>query len=57
LSIRNEFENIVMQPIDYKKFADTYLNPGDNQSAIYSIKIKDKFDPNGVLPLIDTDQE
>ncbi len=53
ISMTNEFENLVMQPIDYKKFAETYTNPGDNQSAIYSIKIKDKFDPNGILPLID----
>jgi FAD/FMN-containing dehydrogenase len=55
LTMKNEFENLVLQPIDYKKFTATYKNPGDNQSAIYSIKIKEKFDPNGVLPLIGID--
>jgi FAD/FMN-containing dehydrogenase len=52
LTMKNEFENLIMQPIEYEKFADVYSNPGDNQSAIYSKKIKDKFDPNGVLPLM-----
>ncbi len=52
LTMKNEFENLVMQPIEYENFADLYSNPGNNQSAIYSKKIKEKFDPNGVLPLM-----
>jgi len=48
-----EFENLTMQAINYNKFAELYNNPGDNQSALYSIKIKENFDPNNILPLID----
>lgn len=46
------YEHIVQKPIDYAKFANLYQNPGDNVSAQYSLKIKHKFDPSGVLPLI-----
>jgi len=56
LTAKSEYDNITMLPIDYAKFAGIYKNPGDNQSAIYSIKIKDKFDPNGILPLINIQQ-
>jgi FAD/FMN-containing dehydrogenase len=52
MTIRDDFEGMVMQSIDFRSFAGIYKNPGDNQSAIYSIKIKEKFDPNGILPLI-----
>jgi len=52
-SVRPEYEHIKMHSIDYNKFADIYKNPGDNVSAQYSLKIKDKFDPKGILPLID----
>ncbi|HHI02235.1 MAG: hypothetical protein DRP51_05540 [Candidatus Zixiibacteriota bacterium] len=46
-----EYENIRMHSIDYDKFVATYKNPGDNNSALYSIKIKKKFDPNDILPI------
>ncbi len=46
------YDSIVQKPVDYSKFATLYQNPGDNVSAQYSLKIKQKFDPNGVLPLI-----
>ncbi len=46
------YDHIAQQPIDYDKFARLYSDPGDNVSAQYSLKIKQKFDPNGVLPLI-----
>ncbi len=46
-----DYENIKMRSIDYDKFVSTYKNPGDNNSAQYSIKIKEKFDPNNILPL------
>jgi glycolate oxidase len=52
ISARDEYVNPTQQAIDYNSFAETYRNPGDNQSAIYSIKIKNKFDPSGILPLI-----
>jgi FAD/FMN-containing dehydrogenase len=51
-SVFDEYAGIKMDSINYKKFADLYLNPGDNISAQYSIKIKRKFDPNNILPLI-----
>lgn len=46
-----DYENIRMHSIDHDKFVSTYKNPGDNNSAQYSIKIKEKFDPNGILPI------
>jgi len=52
LTAATEYNDLILNQVDYKRFADTYLNPGDNQSAIYSIKIKNKFDPNNILPLI-----
>nr|MBN2278449.1 FAD-binding oxidoreductase [candidate division Zixibacteria bacterium] len=55
LTVYDDFREITMRPIEYKKFAGLYKKPGDNQSAIYSLKIKDKFDPNHIMPLIDPD--
>jgi FAD/FMN-containing dehydrogenase len=46
-----EYENIRMRSIEHDKFVSTYRNPGDNDTAKYSIKIKEKFDPNGILPI------
>jgi FAD/FMN-containing dehydrogenase len=46
------YDHIVQQPVDYDKFMRLYSEPGDGVSARYSLKIKQKFDPNGVLPLI-----
>ncbi|MCP4702987.1 MAG: FAD-binding oxidoreductase [candidate division Zixibacteria bacterium] len=46
-----EYQDMKMHSIDHDKFVSTYNNPGDNNSALYSIKIKEKFDPNGILPL------
>lgn len=57
LTAGEEYENLLMQPIEYGKFADLYRNPNDNQAAIYSLKIKSKFDPNSILPLIDIRQD
>ncbi len=48
-----QYEKITMNSIEYEKFADLYKNPGDNNSAIYSIKIKNRFDPKNILPLIE----
>jgi FAD/FMN-containing dehydrogenase len=52
-SARPEYEHIKMHPIDYDNFARIYRQPGDNVTARYSIKIKEKFDPGNILPLID----
>lgn len=46
-----EYKNIKMHSIDHDKFVSTYNNPGNNNSVLYSIKIKEKFDPNGILPI------
>lgn len=47
-----EYEKIYQHSIDYDKFVKIYKDPGDNVSAQYSLKVKAKFDPNGVLPLV-----
>lgn len=52
LTAREEYTDICQLPVEYEKFAEMYTHPGDNQSAVYSIKIKEKFDPNHILPLI-----
>lgn len=49
---RPEYEKIFMHSIEYDKFAELFRNPGDNVSAQYSLKIKQKFDPNTILPLV-----
>lgn len=56
LTVRDEYEDMAMLPIEYGKFARTYTQPGENQSAIYSLKIKSKFDANNILPLIEIEQ-
>ncbi|MFH2036470.1 MAG: FAD-binding protein [Candidatus Zixiibacteriota bacterium] len=53
VSAKEEWRNLVQQEIDYESFSGQYKNPEGNQSAVYSIKIKNKFDPNEILPLID----
>jgi hypothetical protein len=50
---RDEYINPTQEAVNYESFTELYRNPGGNQSAIYSIKIKKKFDPNEILPLID----
>lgn len=52
ISARDEYQKLVQQPIEYDRFCQIYKEPGDNQSAVYSLKIKNKFDPHGILPLI-----
>ncbi len=52
VTARHEFDGLMQKGIDYSRFADLYFNPGDSQEAIYSKKIKDKFDPDHILPLI-----
>jgi len=53
LSIADDYRNLKMHGLEYERFVDTFINPGDNVSAQYSLKIKSKFDPSGRLPLID----
>jgi FAD/FMN-containing dehydrogenase len=52
LSLKDEYTDLVMRPIEYRPILDIYNNPRDNISGQYSIKIKRKFDPNNILPLI-----
>jgi FAD/FMN-containing dehydrogenase len=51
-TVRDEYKDIKLLPIEYGRFAGLYINPRDNVSAQYSIKIKNKFDPNHIFPLI-----
>ena len=57
ITVREEYEDMKMLPIEYEKFARIYNNPGENQSAVYSLKIKDKFDAKNILPFISTEQD
>jgi len=52
VSGRDDYGSLPMEPVDYEKFAGTYSDPGDNVSAQYSLKIKEKFDPRAVFDLI-----
>jgi FAD/FMN-containing dehydrogenase len=52
VSMEADFHDIIMQPVDYGKFVSLYVSPGENQSAVYSVKIKNKLDPNNILPLV-----
>jgi FAD/FMN-containing dehydrogenase len=52
VTARDEYPGFTQESIEYGQFAKLYREPGDNQSAQYSIKIKNKFDPEGILPLI-----
>lgn len=49
ISELSQYENIKMHSINHDKFVSTCKNPGDNNSALYSLKIKEKFDPNGIF--------
>ncbi len=53
ISIRAEFANIKMSPVKYREFVERFQRPEGNVSAQYSLKIKRKFDPLNILPLID----
>jgi FAD/FMN-containing dehydrogenase len=52
LTAAEEYKDMHLMPIEYKKFAELYRSPGDNQSAVYSLKVKSKFDPANILPLL-----
>jgi FAD/FMN-containing dehydrogenase len=53
LSVREEYDNLKMKPIDYRAFCRLYNNPGADIAAQYSLKIKHKFDPKNILPLVE----
>ena len=52
LTVSEEYKDMVLLPIEYEKFAGLYRHPGENQSALYSLKIKNKFDPGNIFPLL-----
>jgi glycolate oxidase FAD binding subunit len=52
LSEYPNYEDITMLPIEYDNFVEVYRNPGDSASAKYSLKIKSKFDPKNILPIV-----
>ncbi|UCD94931.1 MAG: FAD-binding oxidoreductase [Candidatus Zixiibacteriota bacterium] len=52
LTAAEEYKDMSLMPVEYAKFADLYRHPGENQSALYSLKIKNKFDPANILPLL-----
>ncbi len=50
-SARPEYNDIKMKALDFRKFSNIYNNPENNASALYSLKIKAKFDPGQILPI------
>ncbi|SYZ74306.1 hypothetical protein TRIP_C60576 [Candidatus Zixiibacteriota bacterium] len=54
LSLQEEYQNLKMLPFEYRKFLKLYQRPDDDVASGYSLKIKRKFDPKQILPLIDT---
>jgi FAD/FMN-containing dehydrogenase len=52
LTVRNEYDELALSAVDYRNFCRLYSSPGDNVAAQYSLKIKRKFDPKNILPLI-----
>ena len=57
LTVRDEYEEMYQLPVEYHKFSQIYKRPSDNQSAVYSLKVKDKFDPRGILPLVEVAED
>ena len=52
LSLKADFEELVLKAVDLKKFCNLYLHPASSISANYSHQIKRNFDPNNIFPLI-----
>jgi glycolate oxidase FAD binding subunit len=48
----HEFESMKLKPIDRTNFLKGLVPENMNTDAVYSRKVKDKFDPNGVLPIV-----
>lgn len=52
LSGSDEYSRMKMQPIDRKNFLAGLDNSNKNTDALYSRKIKTKFDPQNILPIV-----
>jgi len=48
----SEFEGLKLKKVDRTNFVKAFDVSNDAADAVYSRKIKDKFDPNGVLPIV-----
>jgi hypothetical protein len=53
LTVRDEYNNLKMSPIDYGAYCRLYDEHGGDVAAQYSLKIKNKFDPANILPLVE----
>lgn len=51
-SAAHEFESMRQKKIDRDRFLSGLLPKTTETDAIYSRKVKEKFDPNGVLPIV-----
>ncbi len=52
LTARHEYTGMTMRKIDRKNFLQGLAVSHLEADAIYSRKVKDKFDPNGILPVV-----
>ncbi|MBU0985161.1 MAG: FAD-binding protein [candidate division Zixibacteria bacterium] len=52
LTAREEFDNMRMQEVDRAHFLSGIVETNTDVDAEYSRKIKARFDPNGVLPIV-----
>ncbi|RKX25608.1 MAG: hypothetical protein DRP45_05540 [Candidatus Zixiibacteriota bacterium] len=52
LTAIDEYEGMKMQAVDRDRFLNGLDESNQETDAVYSRKIKSKFDPNGVLPVI-----
>ena len=52
LSAREEYADLRMKAIDRRAFLAGLAETNDSADAFYARRIKEKFDPNGILPVV-----
>jgi len=51
-TVAHEYESMRQKKIDRARFLSGLVPANTDTDAVYSRKVKDKFDPNGVLPIV-----
>jgi FAD/FMN-containing dehydrogenase len=51
-SARHEYESLTLKPLDRTLFLQALDSGNASTDAVYTRKIKDKFDPSGILPVV-----
>ncbi|MEK7774778.1 MAG: FAD-binding protein [Candidatus Zixiibacteriota bacterium] len=49
---RHEFQSLTQKPLDRTLFLQAMERGNESTDAVYTRKIKEKFDPNGILPVV-----